>query len=59
MNNGTNPKAELAAMRKIVTALEPLDEPTRERIVAWAYDMFRTDADTTPVPDPTGGSPHP
>jgi hypothetical protein len=31
---------EFAALERIVKELEPLDAPTRERVLRWAYDRF-------------------
>ena len=33
---------EVAALERIVKELEPLDAPTRERVLRWAYDRFGT-----------------
>lgn len=37
----TSVVAELAAIRKLVSALEPLDERTRLRVLSWLADRFQ------------------
>lgn len=45
MTQPTLIKDELAAMRKVASALEPLDEAARERVVSWAFDRYRSSSD--------------
>jgi hypothetical protein len=37
-----NTDTELAAMRRIAAALEPLKQAERDRIVTWIYDRYKS-----------------
>jgi hypothetical protein len=39
--NPTDATAELAALRRIVTTLERLDEQAQDRVVGWLFDRYR------------------
>lgn len=38
---------EIAAMRRIVAALDKLDPATQERVAAWLFDRYRQPIDET------------
>lgn len=43
MPDHTDARTELAAMRKLLTVLEPLDPGARRRIIRWALEIHGTD----------------
>lgn len=38
---------ELAAMRKLVAALQPLDQASRRRVLTWLFDRYQHETATT------------
>ena len=40
-SNPTPVRDELAAMRRVVAALEPLDDAARDRVATWLWDRYR------------------
>lgn len=53
MTEPTSIATELAAMKRIAGALEPLDPVARERVITWAYDRYHESA----VPPHAEGTP--
>lgn len=38
---------EIAAMRRIVAAMDKLDPPARDRVVTWLWDRYRSREEET------------
>lgn len=48
----TTVRDELAAMRRIVAALDQLDTAARDRIVGWLFDRYRLPAESDTAQTP-------
>lgn len=45
MSTPTTAADELAAMRRVVAALDKLDPDAQDRVVGWLFDRYRQTAD--------------
>lgn len=41
----TTVREEIAAMRRVVAALEPLDRAAQDRVVGWLFDRYHLPTD--------------